>query len=510
MTTRSVGALLIQAGATTEERVAEALARQSTDARRLGALLLDAGAVSAGALRTALGAQSGVRFVDLVEVGCDPEVGALLPGHFAEGLGVIPLRRDGDTLIVATRDPGATVLLDELTDVLGAAQLGIVGVTAADWDAFQRYDAASTELAVVVRRQVERLLSDLDPTVTDSLILERTGRLSRLRERRHGRLHTRAAVPARLHAALAAALEDASRDSGGQIIARTFGSPEQRTLTLTPARVAPRSAPELGLATEDLQHLDRLMQRGAGLVLVIGPHASGRTTTAAALVTPLAASRHIVALTTGRQPTGLGAPLTATSPALLHDAVDGALGLAPDVILVDVARVEDLPRLASAAHDGRLVVATLSGTRVVETLRLALTADRLTRWRIAAAFSAAIAQRLVRAPCPDCACDDPESAAFMTEFGVPAEVAARVSLRRAQGCTSCHGSGVAGRVLLSEVLVATDELRAALRDDATPARLLELARQSGAHTLWEDGVAKALAGQTTAAELRRVLTEPSP
>ena len=71
----------------------------------------------------------------------------------------------------------------------------------------------------------------------------------------------------------------------------------------------------------------------------------------------------------------------------------------------------------------------------------------------------------------------------------------------AAGCESCDWSGYQGRVALYEVLPVDARLWDAIRLESPAQRLRELARADGFRTLREDGVAKALAGETTLEEV---------
>ncbi len=75
------------------------------------------------------------------------------------------------------------------------------------------------------------------------------------------------------------------------------------------------------------------------------------------------------------------------------------------------------------------------------------------------------------------------------------------------GCDACAGAGYAGRLCLSEVLVADQPIRDAIMRTASAAEIRALARKAGMTTLLEDGYAKALAGQTSVEEVLRVVYE---
>ena len=78
-------------------------------------------------------------------------------------------------------------------------------------------------------------------------------------------------------------------------------------------------------------------------------------------------------------------------------------------------------------------------------------------------------------------------------------------LWRARGCEQCHGTGYRGRLAIQEILLVTPEVRQGIMDGLSRHELKELAQRQGMVTLEQDGIARAVAGITTLAEVRRVI-----
>jgi len=78
---------------------------------------------------------------------------------------------------------------------------------------------------------------------------------------------------------------------------------------------------------------------------------------------------------------------------------------------------------------------------------------------------------------------------------------------RGAGCKACGGSGYAGRICISEVLVADATIRDAIMRKASAGELRNLAIVGGMTTMLEDGFTKARAGETTIEEILRVVYE---
>ena len=74
----------------------------------------------------------------------------------------------------------------------------------------------------------------------------------------------------------------------------------------------------------------------------------------------------------------------------------------------------------------------------------------------------------------------------------------------AVGCDQCKGTGYSGRSAIHELFVLDDEVQRVILDGADANQLRELARSKGMGTLYDDGMRKVLAGQTSIDEVLRV------
>ena len=100
-----LGALLLQRGAIGRGELETALRLQRRLAQPLGRILTRMGALSAGALESALAEQHGIARVDLDSWPPDPELMNGLSPEFCLRHGLIPWRREGARVLVATHDP---------------------------------------------------------------------------------------------------------------------------------------------------------------------------------------------------------------------------------------------------------------------------------------------------------------------------------------------------------------------------------------------------------------------
>ena len=124
---------------------------------------------------------------------------------------------------------------------------------------------------------------------------------------------------------------------------------------------------------------------------------------------------------------------------------------------------------------------------------------------LAATLSGVIAQRLVRRVCDRC-CETYEIAADSDEaLQLGGLYHVGMTLSRGRGCPHCHGSGYRGRMAIHELLPVSARIRTAILEMESRDVLRQTAEQEGMHSLWQDGIAKAIAGQTTMEEVERAL-----
>jgi type IV pilus assembly protein PilB len=174
----------------------------------------------------------------------------------------------------------------------------------------------------------------------------------------------------------------------------------------------------------------------------------------------------------------------------------------PDVIMVGEIRDNETARIAvQAALTGHLVLSTLH-TNDAATSVTRLVNIGIEPYLIAASLNASVAQRLVRRICPKCKEPDkvPESMRrHLARAGVkPGEVL------HGAGCDACRGSGYVGRAGIFELLIIDDQFRDMIHTDTSVSSMRRAFRGSGRDTLFDDGMKKVKQGTTTIAEVLRV------
>jgi type IV pilus assembly protein PilB len=268
-----------------------------------------------------------------------------------------------------------------------------------------------------------------------------------------------------------------------------------------------RRLEELDMAPPELARVRDLISHHEGIVLVTGPTGSGKTTTLYAALKEIASGE--VNVITVEDPIEYELPgvtqiqVEPKRGVTFATALRAILRQDPDVIFIGEIRDGETAEIAAqAAMTGHLVLASLHTNDAVNAVgRLAdLGLDRPT---IAATLRGALAQRLVRRVCSECAApaNEPltETERHLRDRG---GVAPSV---RAVGCKVCGGTGYRGRVPVLEVFVQTPESADAVASGATIMDLRRAAVATGMRVLRETALQKVAEGVTTLEEVDRVV-----
>lgn len=275
---------------------------------------------------------------------------------------------------------------------------------------------------------------------------------------------------------------------------------------------------QLNLRPRNAESLLQMIQNPHGIILVVGPTGSGKTTTLHALLAKIN--------TPERKILTAEDPVEITQQGLQQLQIRANIGLSfaralrsflrcdPDVILIGEMR--DL----ETAHSG--IEASLTGHLVFSTLHTNSAPETVTRLldmgldplNFADAMIGIVAQRLVRTLCRECKeAYVPERAEvdrLVNLYGAAAfpELSidlAQVKLCRAKGCEKCAGTGYRGRTGVHEVLMGSREMKNLVVTRPGPDVVRTLATQQGMRSLLQDGVAKIFAGQTDLDQVRRII-----
>ncbi|RJR20451.1 MAG: GspE/PulE family protein [Desulfobacteraceae bacterium] len=274
---------------------------------------------------------------------------------------------------------------------------------------------------------------------------------------------------------------------------------------------------KMGLSERNYSLLIDMITKPYGIVLVVGPTGSGKTTTLHA------ALRHInkpeLKIWTAEDPVEItqeGLRQVQVSPKIGFDfatAMRAFLRADPDVIMVGEMRDhETVSTGIEASLTGHLVFSTLHTNSAPETITRLLDMG-MDPFNFADALLGILAQRLVRTLCSECkekyrptkAEYDALVRAYDGDFdSLGYKYDGDFMLCRAKGCSRCGNSGYRGRTGIYELLNGTREMKAMIQDRAKMEAVRAQAMKDGMTTLMQDGIRKVCLGITDMLQVRKV------
>ena len=261
--------------------------------------------------------------------------------------------------------------------------------------------------------------------------------------------------------------------------------------------------------TEQNHHLMRdLLHKPHGIILVTGPTGSGKSTTLyAGLLEINSRDRNILTVEDPIEYAidGIGqTQVNSKVDMTFSRGLRAILRQDPDVVMIGEIRDLETAQIA--------VQASLTGHLVLSTLHTNTAVGAMTRLRdmgvepflLSSSILGVLAQRLVRRLCIYCREEHPATERELQILG--SHASSHSSVYRAIGCSKCSHSGYRGRTGIHELLMVTDEVRELIQNGASEQVVEKVIRKSSA-SIRDDGIAKALAGQTTLEEIFRVTRE---
>src|SRR5262247_3281718 len=527
-----IGELLVREKMLSLQQLQQAQEEAKRTGKRLGATLARLGYVDDQRLTQFVAKQYSLPSINLSEIEIDAAVLKLIPREICEKHQVIPIRRNGPTLIVAMADPSNIYAIDELKFLTQYNIEPVVASEAAVEAAISRYydkgpdldqmmielDADSVDFAgtadeslnvvdlenqageaPVVKLCNAILLSAVKKAASD-IHVEPYEKFFRVRFRVDGILHEEMRPPLKMRNAITSRLKimasldiserrlpqdgriklkigkDKEMDFRVSVLPTLFG--EKIVLRLLDKSTLQLDMTKLGFEEKPLGEFKKAIGLPYGMVLVTGPTGSGKTTTLYSALSELNKSTRNIS--TAEDPVEFNLP--GINQVQMHEDIGlnfattlrAFLRQDPNIIMVGEIRDFETAEIAvKAALTGHLVLSTLHTNDAPSTISRLLNMG-VEPFLVTASVNLILAQRLARRICVDCKDPLPVAEGVLAEIGWAGEPFVP---QHGGGCSQCGGTGFKGRVALYEVMPMTDNLREQVIAGATAIDLKKTAIQ---------------------------------
>ncbi|UBV42666.1 Flp pilus assembly complex ATPase component TadA [Deinococcus taeanensis] len=560
---KALGEVIVSLGFANAEEIDNALQKQHAGGGRLEDTLVQSGKLSPEMLARSLAAQLGYEFLDPVQNPPDSKVALLIPETTARRYSVVPVRLQGEALVVAMKDPRNVFALDDLKLISGRE---IIPAVMAEKDIIrliERYfgnrDMADLNQKLVQesrqRENASKRQDDMDLSaglddnavvrVVDNIIreaalqeasdihIEPTEMSLRVRYRVDGVLREQNELPkgssqsilARIKIMGSLDISERRIPQDGRIRFKKGSIDLDLRLSTLPTVYGEKAVmrllqkasniPEveqLGFSEHNYQRYLDTIHKPNGIFLVTGPTGSGKSFTSFSTLKRIAVPE--------KNTTTIEDPVEYEIPGIIQSQVNPVAGMTfaralraflrqdPDIIFVGEIRDTETAKIAvEAALTGHLVLATLH-TNDAPGAIVRLEEMGVEHFNIGAAVVGVVAQRLVRKVCPDCKAPTNADPDVLRRLGITERDLKGAQLMRGAGCNRCGGTGYKGRMGIHELMVIDEPLRVAIGSGKNATEITQVAtEQSGMKTLRQDGIEKALLGITTLEEVLAVTSK---
>jgi len=549
---KPLGEILINLGYVTQVDVDEALNKQRSGGGRLEDTLVQSGKISPEMLAKSLAMQLGYEYLDETSAKVDPYAVTLVPEPTVRRYQAMPVRVEGNTLLVAMKDPRHVFALDDIRLITGKEIEPAVATEETLQrliNRFYRDGADMDELARAVLEEVggaQQAVEEDTSGIDDNAIVKVVNNIIReallndmsdihleprpdrvvVRVRKDGSLREYMTMPKATAGALAARIKIMGglniaerrvpqdgrvrfKDKTVEVDLRLSTLPtvygEKCVMRILKKATSIPEIEQLGFAEYNFQRFSDVIQKPYGMFLITGPTGSGKSFTTFSILKRVATPD--VNVSTVEDPVEYEIPGINQTQVNVKAGLDFARALRaflrqdPDIIMVGEIRDHETAKIAmEAALTGHLLIATLH-TNDAPGAVVRLTEMGIEPFNVSASLIGVLAQRLVRRVCKDCRVEYTPEESVLRRLDMQGDAIRGRKLYRGVGCEKCGGSGYNGRYAIHELLVVDDAIEGAIVREASALEIRDLAVERGMKTLRYDGIHKAFEGITTLEEV---------
>lgn len=272
--------------------------------------------------------------------------------------------------------------------------------------------------------------------------------------------------------------------------------------------------PQLGFTKYNLARFRSAYEQPSGLILVTGPTGSGKSTTLYATLNAVTSPE--INIITVEDPVEYKVPginqvqVNVKAGLTFASALRSILRADPDIILIGEIRDAETAQIAiEAAQTGHLVLSTLHTNDAPSSYERLIDLG-IDKYLVGSVTKSILAQRLARRLCNSCKVPAEVNIEELKAFGdFPVEEYLNngnpIYEAREGGCKECNSMGYKGRMGIHEILVHTKELERKISTGAKTPEIVDQSKADGMLTLREDGWYRVLSGDTSIAEIMRVV-----
>lgn len=540
-----IGELLRKKGLITDNQTNIALLQQKITGKLLGETIVSLGFVPSRGIAEALAELANVEFLDINEYPISEDALNAVPKDIAEKAGFIPLSFDNNVLSIGIDNPSNILAIDVVTkllkvpprvylvdssilsDVLDRSYFFLANPIEKLIEDITRELTSGTVTGASVTRLLDLLIVDAVRRRATDVHLNPAAEVTNIMYRVDGVLQYGHCLPKVVQSSIVSRIKilaqldiaeqrlpqdgsfnfkvlKKSYDMRVSTVPSLYG--ENTVIRILSASTSMLDIGPLGFSPNDVRGIKSLFKKPYGIILIVGPTGSGKTTTLyAALREVNLLEKNVL---TVEDP--IEYRLSFVKQTQVNEKAGYDFALAgrnfmrqdPDVMLLGEIRDEETARIATRASlTGHLVLSTLHSNDAITAIPRMLDL-KVDRFMLSVSLLAVIAQRLVRKICQFCKTEyqaRDEEAQLFREFGIEVK-----RLFSGKGCNKCGGIGYFGRTAISEIFVVDDEIKELIESSASIYSIKEAAIRKGMTSFRRDALSNAAKGITTLEEVLRV------